>query len=430
MRNKSITAYERACKVIPGGVNSPVRSFSSVGGVPCFIEKAKGSRIYDIDGNEYIDYVCSWGPLILGHCDETVLAAVAKASNKGLSFGAPTKGEIKLAELICEQFPSIEKVRLVNSGTEAVSSAIRLARAFTGREKIVKAAGCYHGHVDSLLVQSGSGVASLGLPYSSGITESQAKQTIVVPYNDIESVRLAFEKFSGEIAALIIEPIAGNMGVVKPEKNYLSNLRAVCDEYDVLLIFDEVITGFRVARGGAQQLFDVSADITILGKIIGGGMPVGAFGGRSEIMDLLAPVGPVYQAGTLSGNPIAVAAGIATIEKLSSDAIYENLERLAFQLEKGLLESADDTGVAITVNRVASMLTLFFTDSPVRNYDDARNADSEKYKRFFHLMLEQGIYLAPSGFEAMFISDAHSCEDIEITVKYARNSFEQLKDNR
>ncbi len=427
-RQKSTKAYNRACTVIPGGVNSPVRSFYAVGGVPAFIEKAKGSKIYDIDGNEYIDYVCSWGPLILGHCDESVLAAVAKASNKGLSFGAPTLGEMRLAELICERFASIEKVRLVNSGTEAVASALRLARAYTGREKIIKAAGCYHGHVDSLLVQAGSGVASMSFPASDGITNAQANQTIVVPYNDVRSVRAAFENFGSDIAAVIIEPIAGNMGVVLPDENYLSDLRAVCDEYKALLIFDEVITGFRVSPGGVQELLGVHADITVLGKIIGGGLPVGAYGGRAEIMDLLAPLGPVYQAGTLSGNPIAVAAGIATLEKLAASDIYDKLEILSSKLERGIFEAAEQMGIAITINRIASMMTIFFSDKPVRNYDDAKRADTEMYKKFFHLMLESGIYLAPSAFEAMFISSAHSAEDIEITIEQTGKVFEQLSD--
>ncbi len=424
---KSADAFERAKAVIPGGVNSPVRSFYAVGGLPRFIVKGKGSKIYDIDGNEYIDYVCSWGPLILGHCDERVISAVAKSVNGGLTFGAPTEGETKLAELICESFPSVEKVRLVNSGTEAVMSALRLARAYTGREKIIKCAGCYHGHVDNLLVQAGSGLASLGLPGSKGISVSQANQTVVVPYNDSQAVRSAFEKFAGQIAAIIVEPVAGNMGVVPPKGDYLAELRRICDDNDALLIFDEVITGFRIARGGAQELFGIRSDITILGKIIGGGMPVGAYGGRSEIMDLLAPLGQVYQAGTLSGNPIAVAAGIATIEKLNEQGVYNRLEKSAQRLEVGLLEAAERAGVKISINRVGSMLTIFFADGKIENYEDVAKADKEKYSRFFHLMLDGGIYLPPSAFESMFVSLAHSSEDIEFTIERAGKSFEQLR---
>ncbi len=426
---KSIISYQRACAVIPGGVNSPVRSFNAVGGNPIFIEKGAGSKIYDIDGNEYIDYVCSWGPLILGHCDRDVVNAVIEASEKGTSFGAPTLGEVRLAELITQQFPSVEKVRLVNSGTEAVASAIRLARAYTGKSKIIKAAGCYHGHVDSLLVQSGSGVASLGIPGSSGITNEQARQTIVVGFNDIDAVNKAFEQFSNEIAAIILEPIAGNMGVIPPKEGYLSAIRQICDKHKSLLILDEVITGFRVSLGGAQKLFDVRADITILGKIIGGGLPVGAYGSRAEIMDLLAPLGPVYQAGTLSGNPLAVAAGIATIEKLISSDVYAKLEKRSSQLEQGLLSEAKRLGVAITINRVGSMMSIFFSDKPVENYDDARASDVEKYNKFFHLMLEKGIYLAPSAFETMFVSYAHSDDDLQITLDCARKSFEELDRN-
>jgi len=421
---KSDQAYEQACRYMPGGVNSPVRSFKSVGGGPRFIQKGQGARIIDVDGNEYVDYVGSWGPLVLGHAEETVVAAVVKAAARGTSFGAPTEAETKLAGLICKSFDGIELVRLVNSGTEAVASAIRLARGFTKRSKIVKAAGCYHGHVDQLLVQAGSGVATLGLAGSAGIPEEMAQLTVVVPYNDSEAVAEAFRRFPDQIAAVLVEPVAGNMGVVPPAQGYLKALRRLCSDRGALLVLDEVITGFRLAPGGAQQVYNVSADLTCLGKIIGGGLPVGAYGGRREIMEQLAPLGPVYQAGTLSGNPLAVAAGLATLEALATPTNYERLERLSAALEEGLAEAARETGVPVTINRVGSMMTVFFTDGPVRNYDDVQRCDAGRYAVFFHSMLERGVYLAPSAFEAMFVSLAHRDADIEFTVDQARKSFE------
>ncbi len=425
---KSQKAFEEAKKVIPGGVNSPVRSFYSVGGTPKFILHGKGSKITDIDGNDYIDYVGSWGPLILGHADETVTAAVAKAACRGVTFGAPTEGETHLARMIYRNFESIEMVRLVNSGTEAVASVLRLARGFTKKNKIIKAAGCYHGHVDQLLVQAGSGVATLGLPGSAGVPQEVAELTVVVPYNDLGAVEKAFanREFGGDIAGVLIEPVAGNMGVIPPAKGYLKGLRKICDRYDSLLIFDEVITGFRVGPGGAQKLYGVRPDLTTLGKIIGGGLPVGAYGGRGEIMELLAPVGPVYQAGTLSGNPLAVAAGIATLETLENPEVYSKLEELSQALATGMAQAAGKAKISLTVNRVGSMMTFFFGPGPITNYQDVQNTDRDRYNRFFHSMLERGVYLPPSAFEACFVSLAHSDLDIEYTVKQAGNSFEEL----
>jgi glutamate-1-semialdehyde 2,1-aminomutase len=423
---KSQQAFDRACRYMPGGVNSPVRSFKSVGGVPRFLRQGKGSKVTDIDGNNYVDYVGSWGPLILGHAHPTVVAAVGKAAHYGLSFGASTEAETRLAELICQSFDSIEQVRLVNSGTEATASAIRLARAFTGRQKIVKAAGCYHGHVDQLLVEAGSGVATLGLPSSSGVPDEVARQTVVVPYNDLAAVEQAFSQFGDEIAAVLIEPIAGNMGVVPPAAGYLAGLREQCDKHKALLIFDEVITGFRVTFGGAQQLYGINADLTCLGKIIGGGMPVGAYGGRRDIMQMLAPLGPVYQAGTLSGNPIAVAAGLATIETLASPNSYETLETLAAALAQGLADAARESRIPVTINRIGSMMTMFFGPGPVRNFAEAKNADSERYRRYFHCMLDAGVYLPPSPFESLFVSLAHTQDDIRFTLDHAGKSFALL----
>jgi glutamate-1-semialdehyde 2,1-aminomutase len=423
---KSENAFQHAQRVIPGGVNSPVRSFKSVGGVPRFIHHAKGSKISDIDGNTYIDYVSSWGPAILGHADDRVLAAITRAAERGFTFGAPTEQETHLVELICKNFPSIDQLRLVNSGTEAVASAIRLARGFTGKTKIIKAIGCYHGHVDQLLVQAGSGVATLALPDSAGIPQSLADLTVVVPYNDLLSVEHAFKKFGSDIAALLIEPVAGNMGVIPPLPGYLAGLRTLCDKHNSLLIFDEVITGFRISPGGAQQLYNVRPDMTILGKIIGGGLPVGAYGGRRDIMQHLAPVGPVYQAGTLSGNPIAVAAGIATLECLSEPGCYGKLESLASALAAGLQAEAKNAKIPLTINRVGSMMTPFFTSGPVANYDDVQKSNRSQYNSFFHRMLEGGIYLAPSAFEALFVSLAHSEGDIRQTIEQARISFEEL----
>jgi glutamate-1-semialdehyde 2,1-aminomutase len=425
---KSEQAFDLAKKYIPGGVNSPVRSFRSVGGTPRFIHHARGSKIIDIDGNEYIDYVSSWGPAILGHAHDRVLDAITKAAQNGLTFGAPTEAETTLARLITSRIKSVELVRLVNSGTEAVMSALRLARGYTGRNKIVKMIGGYHGHVDQLLVQAGSGLATLGLPDSAGIASEQASLTILVPYNDLEAVQKAFNSFGEDIAAIIVEPVAGNMGVITPVDGYLAGLRKICDQYESLLIFDEVITGFRVSQGGAQQLFGIDADITTLGKIIGGGLPIGAYGGKRHIMEKIAPLGPVYQAGTLSGNPVAVAAGIATLEALADERVYAKLEYQSDALAVGLEKAAQKTGIPYKINRLASMMTGFFTDQPVTSYADVLKTDKKRYNSFFHKMLNRGVYLAPSAFEAMFVSLAHTPDDIQRTIDLAGKSFEELAD--
>ncbi|MGE5295653.1 MAG: glutamate-1-semialdehyde 2,1-aminomutase [Solirubrobacterales bacterium] len=433
MRNhKSIEAFAQARKVLPGGVNSPVRAFGGVDREPLFIAGAKGSRIFDVDGNEYIDYVGSWGPMILGHAHPAVVAAVQKAAERGTSFGAPTLAETELASRIVRAFGSIEKLRLLCSGTEAVMTAIRLARAYTGRDTIVKMAGCYHGHSDSLLVAAGSGLAERGTASSPGVPEALAGLTIVVPYNDAETLRQAFRKQAGDIAAVLVEPVAANMGVVPPEPGYLESLRSLCDENGTLLIFDEVISGFRVALGGAQQRYGVRADLTCLGKIVGGGLPLAVCGGRAEIMDLLAPLGHVYQAGTLSGNPLATAAANATLEALDAGGTdktrerYAGLESTSSRLESGLAKAAADAGVPVTINRVGSLLNCFFTDKPVRNFDDVRATNIGAFKRFFSEMLDRGVYLAPSAYEAMFVSLAHTSQDIERTVEAARESFRRL----
>jgi glutamate-1-semialdehyde 2,1-aminomutase len=426
---KSARAFAEAVNFLPGGVNSPVRAFGGVDIGPLFIERAAGSKIYDIDGNEYIDYVGSWGPMILGHAHPEVLAAVQAAGEKGTSFGAPTLAETALAEKIIAAFDSIEKVRLVSSGTEAVMTAIRLARSFTKKDLIIKMTGCYHGHSDSLLVAAGSGLAESGSPTSGGIPDSLAKLTIVIPYNDIEAAKKAFEIQKGKIAALLVEPVAANMGVVPPAEGYLEMLRNLCDQNDSLLIFDEVITGFRLALGGAQELFGLSPDMTCLGKIIGGGLPAAAVGGRADIMDTLAPLGPVYQAGTLSGNPIATAAANATLDILAKGDCYQKLESSATLLEAGMAKAAKDAKIPVTINRVVSIMSCFFTDSPVRNFDDVRSTNIKQFKKFFEEMLRQRIYLAPSAYEAMFISLAHSQQDIEKTIEAAENAFHKLKTN-
>jgi len=424
---KSAGAFAQACKVLPGGVDSPVRAFGGVDMGPVFVASARGSKIYDIDGNEYIDYVCSWGPMILGHAHPAVLEAILAAAKKGSSFGAPTLAETELAKKVIAAYNSIEKVRFVSSGTEAVMTAIRLARAYTKKDLIVKMVGCYHGHSDSLLVAAGSGLAETAIASSAGVPDSVAKLTVVVPYNDIDAVRAAFEKHKGGIAAVLVEPVAANMGVVPPVKGYLQTLRELCNGQDTLLIFDEVITGFRLAAGGAQELFGIESDLTCLGKIIGGGLPAAAVGGRADIMDMLAPLGPVYQAGTLSGNPIATAAANATLDILTKGDCYEKLESLAATLEAGLADAARNAGVAVTINRVGSIMSCFFTDKPVRNFTDVQSTDIERFKKFFAAMLNRGIYLAPSAYEAMFVSLAHSSEDIVKTVEAARNSFAQIK---
>ncbi len=424
--NKSRAAFSEACECLPGGVNSPVRAFGGVDENPLFIESAAGAKIRDIDGNEYIDYVGSWGPMILGHAHPEVLKVVMAAAQKGTSFGAPTLAETVLAGKIIGAFDSIEKVRLVSSGTEAVMSAIRLARGYTKRDLIIKMVGCYHGHSDSLLVAAGSGLAEGAIASSPGVPDSIAKLTIIIDYNDIEATAKAFEVYNGKIAAVLVEPVAANMGVVPPVDGYLRTLRDLCDKEGSLLIFDEVITGFRVALGGAQQLFGVKADMTCLGKIIGGGLPVGAFGGRADIMDMLAPVGPVYQAGTLSGNPLATAAAIATIDILAQKGTYERLESSAAMLEAGLAGAAKDAGVDVTLNRVGSIMSCFFTDKKIQNFADVQSTDIKRFKKFFSSMLEEGIYLAPSAYEAMFVSLAHSKSDIEKTIEAAKKSFQKI----
>jgi glutamate-1-semialdehyde 2,1-aminomutase len=424
---KSVGAFAQACKVLPGGVDSPVRAFGGVDMGTVFVASARGSKIYDIDGNEYIDYVCSWGPMILGHAHPAVLEAILAAAKKGCSFGAPTLAETDLAKKVIAAYDSIEKVRFVSSGTEAVMTAIRLARAYTKKDLIIKMAGCYHGHSDSLLVAAGSGLAETAIASSAGVPDSIAKLTVVVPYNDIEAVKAAFEKHKGGIAAVLVEPVAANMGVVPPVKGYLQTLRELCNGQDTLLIFDEVITGFRLAAGGAQELFGIESDLTCLGKIIGGGLPAAAVGGRADIMDMLAPLGPVYQAGTLSGNPIATAAANATIDILTKGNCYEKLESSVAMLEAGLADAAKNAGIDVTINRVGSIMSCFFTDKPVRNFTDVQSTDIERFKKFFAAMLNRGIYLAPSAYEAMFISLAHSSDDIVKTVEAARNSFAQIK---
>ncbi len=416
--NKSIEAFKKSQELIPGGVNSPVRAFKSVKLNPVFIAKGKGAYITDIDGNQYIDFVSSWGPLIFGHVHDTILTAINEAAQKGTSFGAPNEYETEMAELIVEMVPSIEKVRMVNSGTEATMSAIRLARGYTKRECFVKFAGNYHGHGDSFLIKAGSGAITLGLPDSPGVTQGNAKDTLIAEYNNLDSVRKLFQEKGNDIAAIIVEPVAGNMGVVLPEKGFLQGLRDICTEYGALLIFDEVITGFRLAKGGAQEYFNVMPDLTTLGKIIGGGLPVGAYGGRKEIMDMLAPIGPVYQAGTLSGNPLAMAAGIAMLKLIKETPdFYSELERKASMLEKGIMKNMEITGVKGIINRVGSMMTFFFTnESLITSYDEAMKSDAEKYARFFKLSLESGIYLAPSQYECLFISYAHTDKDIETII--------------
>ena len=419
-RSKSL--FARAQKVTPGGVNSPVRAFRSVGGDPLFIARGSGSHVVDVDGNEYIDYLGSWGPLILGHSPAVLKTALRDQVSRGATFGAPTESEVLLAELIREAIPSMEMARLVSSGTEAAMSAIRLARAFTGRNKILKFDGCYHGHADSFLVKAGSGVATLGLPDSAGVPAEQSALTISVPYNDFETVREALERNRAEVAAVIVEPVAGNMGLVPPARGFLQRLRKLTREHGALLIFDEVITGFRLAYGGAQDVLRVRPDLTCLGKIIGGGLPVGAYGGTADIMKWIAPEGPVYQAGTLSGNPLAVAAGLAALRALKK-ADYRKLERMTSELVSGLQRAAADAGVPVSINQMGSMFTVFFSGSQVTDYRSAKSCDVARYSSFFHAMLERGVYLAPSQFETCFVSMAHTRRDIQATIRAARDSF-------
>ncbi len=424
---RSIRLFEKAGRFIPGGVNSPVRAFGAVGGKPLFIDRGIGPKIYDVDGNEYVDYVMSWGALILGHARREVMEAVKDAVDKGTSFGAPTRAETELAKLVTQAFPSIELVRFVNSGTEAVMSAIRLARAYTGRNKIIKFEGCYHGHADSLLVKAGSGVMTLGIPDSAGVTKRLAGDTVVLPYNDIETLKGIMNRFGEDIACIIVEPVAGNMGVIPPEPNFLESLRSITQRFKTLLIFDEVISGFRVAYGGAQGLYNITPDLTCLGKIIGGGFPVGAYGGRREIMEYVAPLGPVYQAGTLSGNPVAMAAGSVTLRILSSRKIYRSLEKKASVLSDGFKETAEKLGIETFHTRVGSMLSIFFTGKRVYDYRTARTSNTDSYALYFKEMLEQGIYLAPSQFEATFLSASHTMEDIEKTISANRTALEALR---
>ncbi len=423
MSRRSKELFVRANQRIPGGVNSPVRAFRSVGGYPLFIKAGRGCRMTDVDGASYIDYVGSWGPLILGHAADPIKAALRAQIPLGTSYGAPTENEVILAEMICSAVPSIEKVRLVNSGTEATMSALRVARAFTGRSRIIKFDGCYHGHADGLLVKAGSGIATLGLPDSPGVPQEASALTISLPYNNIEAVRRALEHYRSEIAAIIVEPVAGNMGTVPPAPGFLQRLRKLTREHGTLLIFDEVMTGFRLAYGGAQELFRIKPDLTCLGKIIGGGLPVGAYGGSRTIMALVAPQGPVYQAGTLSGNPLAVAAGIAALKALKKPGTYARLEESSGRLEDGLRKAATSAGVPVQVNRIGSMLTVFFTSMPVTDYQTARTSDAARYGGFFHALLERGVYFAPSQFEACFVSLAHTRRDVDATIRAAAAAF-------
>jgi len=426
--NHSKRLFKQAQRYLPGGVDSPVRAFKAVGGTPLFIKRGQGSRLYDEDGNEFIDYVGSWGPLILGHAHPRVVKAIKKAAEYGSSFGAPTELETKLAKLICEAMPSIEMIRFVNSGTEATMSAIRLARAFTGRNKVLKFAGCYHGHSDGLLAKAGSGMATLGIPSSPGVPAAVTADILVAPYNNVEAAEKLFMQFAADIAAVIVEPIAGNMGVVLPQPGFLERLRSLTRQYGALLIFDEVITGFRVAYGGAQQLYKVVPDLTCLGKIIGGGLPVGGYGGRREMMEMVAPSGPVYQAGTLAGNPLAMTAGIETITVLKESSAYRELEKKAALLAKGIMKAANKAGANMQLPRVGSMFTVFFVTDPVTDYETATRADTKQYAKFFHYMLSQGVYLPPSQFEAAFVSTAHTHKDIQSTVDAAETAFASILD--
>ncbi|MBI4620004.1 MAG: glutamate-1-semialdehyde 2,1-aminomutase [Desulfobacterales bacterium] len=418
--------FKEAQRYIPGGVNSPVRAYKAVGGNPLFIETAKGSNIYDADGNEYIDYVGSWGPMILGHANPQVISALKKAMENGTSFGAPTSLEVELARMIVEAVPSIELVRMVSSGTEAAMSAIRLARGYTNRDKVIKFEGCYHGHVDSLLVKAGSGATTLGVPDSPGVPWDVAKNTLTLPFNNIGAVKRAVEEDGENVSAIIVEPIPGNMGVILPKEGFLEGLRELCDQHGIVLIFDEVITGFRVSFGGAQELYGVLPDLTCLGKIVGGGLPVGAFGGKREIMEKLSPLGPVYQAGTLSGNPLAMTAGIETIKILSQEGVYEILDEKTKILSEGIENATKKTSIPVFSTRVGSMSTLFFSDRQVTDYSSAKASNTKRFARYFSAMLEQGIYLAPSQFEASFVSLAHTDEDIEKTIDVARRILHSI----
>ncbi len=415
---RSSELFVAANKVIPGGVNSPVRAFKGVGGTPIFVKEAKGAYLYDEDGNRLIDYINSWGPMILGHAYDPVVNAVIEKAKKGTSFGMPTELETQIAELAVSMVPNIDKIRFVNSGTEACMSAIRLARGYTKRDKIIKFSGCYHGHSDSFLIAAGSGLSTFGVPNSPGVTEGTAKDTLLANYNDIENVKALFEANKNEIAAIIIEPVAGNMGCIPPAKGFLEALRAVCSENDAILIFDEVMTGFRLAKGGAQELYDIQADIVCFGKVIGGGLPVGAFAAREEIMNYLAPLGPVYQAGTLSGNPLAMAAGFEMLKALNSDAeIFNRLDQKTAYLEKGIHTVLTEANIQFTINRVGSMISVHFDANPVFYFETAKNGDNETFKKFFHGLLNRGVYIAPSAYETWFITDALSYKDLDFTIK-------------
>lgn len=424
---RSSELFVEANKVIPGGVNSPVRAFKGVGGTPIFVKEAKGAYLYDEDGNRLIDYINSWGPMILGHAYEPVVNAVIEKAKKGTSFGMPTELETQIAQLAVSMVPNIDKIRFVNSGTEACMSAIRLARGYTKRDKIIKFSGCYHGHSDSFLIAAGSGLSTFGVPNSPGVTQGTAKDTLLASYNDIENVKALFEANKNEIAAIIIEPVAGNMGCIPPAKGFLEALRAVCTENGALLIFDEVMTGFRLAKGGAQELFGIQADIVCFGKVIGGGLPVGAFAAREEIMNHLAPLGPVYQAGTLSGNPLAMAAGYEMLKALNADAgIFSRLEEKTAYLEKGIQRVLTEANVVFTINRVGSMISVHFDANPVYDFATAKNGDNETFKKFFHGLLKRGVYIAPSAYETWFITDALTYEDLDCTINAIAETAKEL----
>ena len=423
--SRSQKLFDQAQKSIPGGVNSPVRAFKSVGGNPLFIKRAKGAFMYDEDDNAFIELINSWGPMLFGHANEKIEAAVINAVKTSLSFGAPTNAEIEMAEMICSMFPSIEKVRMVNSGTEATMSAVRLARGYTGRDKIIKFEGCYHGHGDSFLIAAGSGAMTMGAPDSPGVTKGTAADTLTLPFNDLEKAKDLLSKVGNEIAAIILEPVAGNMGCILPKEGYLQGLRTLCDQYGIILIFDEVMTGFRLSKSGAQGVFGVQADLTTLGKIIGGGMPVGAYGGKKELMDFVSPVGPVYQAGTLSGNPVAMAAGLAMLNQIQNEnGLYERLANITQRIEEGFQKNLDSLGLPYTMNRIGSMISIFFTDQEVTDFDSAKTCDTALFGKYFREMLNNGVYLAPSQFETLFISDSIT---EELADKIIEANYKSLK---